>query len=83
MPSLDSIVPWLDALLRIRELPDYDGAVNGLQVQNGGTITRILAAVDASADSIAAAAGTRGTLLLVHHGLFWGADPAVTGRRYR
>jgi dinuclear metal center YbgI/SA1388 family protein len=52
-------------------------------VQNSGTITRILAAVDASAESIAAAARRPGTLLLVHHGLFWGGDPAVTGMRYR
>lgn len=82
-PTLDSVVSWLDALLKTRELPDYDGAVNGLQVENGGRVTRILAAVDASADSIAAAATKHGTLLLVHHGLFWGADRAITGRRFR
>jgi dinuclear metal center YbgI/SA1388 family protein len=80
---LDVVVPWLDTYLKIRELPDYDGAANGLQVENSGTLTRVLAAVDASAESIAAAARQRGTLLLVHHGLFWGEDPAVTGMRYR
>src|SRR5437868_14473122 len=86
MPStspLDAVISWLDRYLKVHELPDYDGAANGLQVENSGTITRILAAVDASADSIAAAARQRGTLLLVHHGLFWGDDPAVTGMRYR
>ena len=82
-PSLDSVVSWIDAYLKIRELPDHDGAVNGLQVENGGSITRVLAAVDASIDSIAAAGRQRGTLLLVHHGLFWGAERSVTGRRYR
>ena len=46
-PSLDSVVSWIDAYLKIRELPDHDGAVNGLQVENGGSITRVLAAVDA------------------------------------
>lgn len=82
-PSLDSVVSWIDAYLKIRELPDHDGAVNGLQVENGGSITRVLAAVDASIDSIATAARQRGTLLLVHHGLFWGDERSVTGRRYR
>ncbi len=82
-PSLDSVVSWIDAYLKIRELPDHDGAVNGLQVENGGSITRVLAAVDASIDSIAAAGRQRGTLLLVHHGLFWGDERSVTGRRYR
>lgn len=82
-PSLDAVASWLDAYLKIRELPDYDGAVNGLQVENSGAVTRILAAVDASADSIAAAARHRGTLLVVHHGLFWGDERSLTGRRYR
>ena len=82
-PALDSIVSWLDTFLKVRELPDYAGAVNGLQVENSGSITRVLAAVDASAESIAAAARQRGTLLLVHHGLFWGDERSVTGRRYR
>jgi dinuclear metal center YbgI/SA1388 family protein len=80
---LDAVATWLDAYLKIRELPDYDGAANGVQVENSGTLTRVLAAVDASAESIGAAARQRGTLLLVHHGLFWGDDPTVTGMRYR
>lgn len=82
-PSLDAVVSWLDAYLKVRELPDHDGAVNGLQVENSGALTRILAAVDASAGSIAAAARQRGTLLLVHHGLYWDTERAVTGRRYQ
>ena len=80
---LASITAWLDDYLRIRELPDLEGAANGLQVENGGNVTRVVAAVDASLESIQVAARLPGTLLLVHHGLFWDRVPHVTGRRYR
>lgn len=81
--TLDAVTAWLDQYLRIRELPDYDGAVNGLQVQNSGKVARIVAAVDASQRSIEAAAAVPGTLLLVHHGLLWDGNKPVTDRRYR
>ena len=43
-----------------------------------------MAAVDASLATIVAASGREGgTLLLVHHGLFWDGNLPVTGRRYR
>ena len=83
MASLEEVTAWLDRYLRIRELPDYDGALNGLQVENGGSIGRIMAAVDASQGSIDAAGSVPGTLLLVHHGLFWDGNKPVTGRRFR
>jgi dinuclear metal center YbgI/SA1388 family protein len=77
------VTSWLDAYLRTAQIPDYEDAVNGVQVENSGRVTRILAAVDASQGSIDAAATTPGTLLLVHHGLFWDRARAVTDRRYR
>ena len=83
MAALDEVTAWIDQYLRIRELPDYDGAVNGLQVQNSGKVGRVMAAVDASQGSIDAAAAVPGTLLLVHHGLFWDGNKPVTDRRYR
>ena len=81
--SLAALTAWLDDLLRLREIPDYDGALNGLQVENGGAVHRIVAAVDASQASIEAAASLPGSLLLVHHGLFWDGNRPVTDRRYR
>jgi dinuclear metal center YbgI/SA1388 family protein len=81
--SLAPLVAWMDGYLRVRDLPDLDGAVNGLQVENSGNITRVVAAVDASLESIEVAGRVPGTLLLVHHGLFWDRLPQVTGRRYR
>lgn len=86
--SLAEVCGYLDDYLRIREVPDEAGAVNGLQVENRGSVGGIIAAVDASQESIdgAVAAGARFNappLLLVHHGLFWDGNIPVTGRRYR
>jgi dinuclear metal center YbgI/SA1388 family protein len=82
--ALAEVVAYLDGYLRVREVPDYDGAVNGLQVENGGTIDRIIAAVDASQATIDGVAALGGSpLLLVHHGLFFDGNLPVTGRRYR
>ncbi len=83
---LATIVSHLDAYLRTAEIKDYDVALNGLQVQNGGSVSRIVAAVDACQASIDAAAAHahRGpALLLVHHGLFWDGNIPLTDRRYR
>jgi len=83
---LGELAEYLDTYLRIRDVPDEANAVNGLQVENVGTVGRIVAAVDASLEAIehAAAAGTaEGTLLLVHHGLLWDGNVPLTGRRYR
>ena len=96
--ALGELVRYLDEYLKVREVPDEPNAVNGLQVENGsGKAGRIVAAVDATLESILAAGPgggggeeerggvhhSAGTLLLVHHGLFWDGNLPVTGRRYR
>ncbi len=82
--ALAEVVAYLDGYLRVREVPDYEGAVNGLQVENSGTIDRIVAAVDASQATIDGVAALGGSpLLLVHHGLFFDGNLPVTGRRFR
>lgn len=84
--SLPQITEYLDTLLRVREIPDEGNAVNGLQVENVGTVDRIVAAVDASLEAIENAAplsSEGGTLLLVHHGLLWDGNIPLTGRRHR
>lgn len=70
--------------LRLHDLPDYGGAMNGLQIQNAsGEIVRILAAVDASLPVIRKAAAFPGpSLLLVHHGLFWKGAQMITGAQF-
>jgi dinuclear metal center YbgI/SA1388 family protein len=81
--SLAVIVKYCDWLLRPSEMWDYEGAVNGLQVENNGTVTRIAAAVDASLATVRLAADAKADLLLVHHGLFWGPSHPWTGKRYQ
>ncbi len=51
MAALADVVAFLDETLRTRDVPDYDAAVNGLQLANGGEVSRIAAAVDFSAAS--------------------------------
>jgi dinuclear metal center YbgI/SA1388 family protein len=80
--SLSILHRYCDRLLRPDEFKDWDGAVNGLQVENRGNVTRIAAAVDASVATVRMAADAGADLLLVHHGLFWGATHPWTGRRY-
>ncbi len=80
--SLSEIVRHCDRLLRTDKVVDYDGAVNGLQVENRGQVTRIAATVDASRATIKLAIAAKADLLIVHHGLFWSATHPWTGRRY-
>jgi dinuclear metal center YbgI/SA1388 family protein len=77
--SLAQIAAHLDALLRIRDTPDYSTALNGVQVEHRGPVTKIAAAVDTSARTIKGAADAGANLLLVHHGLFWGGLQPLTG----
>ncbi len=80
---LAKLTAYLDTYLRVREVPDYPTALNGLQVENGGEVTRIAVAVDAAQATIEAAVAERADLLLVHHGLFWDGNQPLTGRRFR
>ena len=84
MPTarLADIVRYCDRLLRTAEFNDWDGAVNGLQVENRGAVARIAATVDASLATVKLAAASRADLLIVHHGLFWSPSHPWTGARY-
>ncbi len=79
--SLSSLVAQLDRELNIRAIPDYSGALNGLQLQNNeGTVGRIVAAVDACLPVVQEASKLSGpVLLLVHHGMFWSGAQCLTG----
>jgi dinuclear metal center YbgI/SA1388 family protein len=82
MAELDAIVRYLDGELRTSEVPDYDAALNGLQLANSGNVTRVAAAVDFSADAVAGAIREKADLLIVHHGMFWRGAHALVGRAY-
>lgn len=79
--SLAHIVRHCDTLLRTAEVNDWDRAHNGLQVENDGRVTRIVAAVDASLATVRLAIAAKADLLLVHHGLFWSDTVPWTGKR--
>lgn len=81
--NTSDIVAYLDEYLAIANTPDYAGALNGLQVENSGRVTRLAAAVDASQAAIEESVRRKCDLLLVHHGLFWDGNLPVTGRRFR
>ena len=80
--SLSQVSRYCDRLLRTAAINDYDGAVNGLQAANGGRVTRIAAAVDASLATARLAVAAGADLLVVHHGLFWSARHPWTGHNY-
>lgn len=80
--SLAAITKHCDRILRTAEIGDYDGAANGLQVENSGGITRIAATVDASLATVKLAIAAKADLLIVHHGLFWSQTHPWTGKRH-
>ena len=82
MACLDEIVAFLDEELRLGEVPDYPGAVNGLQMQGEQEVRRVAAAVDASLPVVKKAVEAGMDLLVVHHGMFWKGARPVTGATY-
>jgi dinuclear metal center YbgI/SA1388 family protein len=79
---LADIASHLDAHLRVADVPDYPGALNGLQLTHRGPVRRVAAAVDASLRTIEGAIAADANLLLVHHGLFWAGPQRIDGRVY-
>ena len=80
--SLATITAHCDKILRTREIGDYDGAANGLQMANRGAVSRIAATVDASLTTVRLAMAAKADLLIVHHGLFWSPSHPWTGKKY-
>src|SRR5215472_1528252 len=80
--SLAAIVNYCNRILRTAKVGDYDGALNGLQVENRGAVTKIAAAVDASLPTISKVIADGANLMIVHHGLFWSSRQPWMGRNY-
>ena len=79
MAELQKIVSHLDDLLRIDQIPDYPGALNGLQLDGGAEVKKVVAAVDASLPVVRDAVAAGADLLVVHHGLFWSGAQRIVG----
>ena len=81
MPTAQEIARYLDTTLGIAGIPDR--SVNGLQVDNETTISRIGLAVDASRETFEKAVESNCQMLVVHHGLLWGETGPLVGILYR
>lgn len=73
----DELVAYLDRYLRVAEIPD--SSPNGLQVQGNARVTKLAFAVDASVKTVRAAAAGGASMLVVHHGLWWGKHEQIVG----
>ncbi len=82
MPSLEEIIDYCDTRLNISAFDDY--CPNGLQVEAGRDVQRIVTGVTASLALVEAAREAGADLLLVHHGYFWkGESQVLTGMKGR
>ncbi len=77
MAGRDEIVDLLDRLLAPERFSDVGR--NGLQVSGDAEVDHVATAVSATAETIDRAAGAGAGMLLVHHGLIWGAGVQVVG----
>ncbi len=82
MAKLKTICSYLEKHLKLAGVPDYPNALNGLQLENGGSVKKIVAAVDACLPVVRDAVAEKGDLLLVHHGMFWQGAQRVEGSLY-
>lgn len=76
---LRDIVSLLDTTLRIREVHDAPVALNGLQVENNGCVTKVALAVDGTQKTLEDAIAAGADMLVLHHGLYWAGLRPMTG----
>lgn len=82
MTDLATIAQHLDELLATDALPDYNGALNGIQLAHRGPVRRIAASVDISRRVIEETIRADANLLIVHHGMFWSGAQRIIGPVY-
>jgi dinuclear metal center YbgI/SA1388 family protein len=80
--SLASIATYSDKLLDHKNIGDYSGALNGLQLANNGKVSRLAASVDVNLPAVKQAVVNGADLLVVHHGIGWSPLVPLTGKRY-
>ena len=82
MTATTELVDYLDALLETSTVPDYSNALNGLQLENGGNVTKVAAAVDFSSRVVNEVVREGANLIVLHHGMFWGGLKPITTAYY-
>ncbi len=83
MATLQEIVAFCDQRTRRAEVKDFDGAYNGLQIENNGTVKKIGATVDAGQRPFETAIAEGIDFLICHHGLFWTPPIPLVGANAR
>ncbi len=79
---LSLLTDYCSEVLRVADFRDY--CPNGLQVEAGSEVNKLVCGVTASQALIDAAIAAEADVLLVHHGYFWkGESPAITGYKAR
>lgn len=74
----DDVVAWLDEYLGIARVADY--GPQGLQIEGCADIGRVVGLVDALGEPcVRAAVDRHADMVLVHHGLLWGAPERLVG----
>ena len=79
MSELSEVVAFCDERVRRSEIKDFEGACNGLQIENDGTVSKVGAAVDAGLATFEAAVEAGVDFLICHHGLFWNPPIPLAG----
>lgn len=77
MVKCTDVIHFLDTYLAISTIPDVSH--NGLQVSGKEEIGKIVFGVSASLELFKQAQYAGADLIVVHHGLLWGKEQAVTG----
>jgi dinuclear metal center YbgI/SA1388 family protein len=72
--AISQVLDEAERVLQPARLEDY--CVNGLQVPGSRPVSTLASGVSASLELFAQASDERAELLIVHHGLFWGAGIA-------
>ncbi len=79
---LQALVSLLDRTLAVGTFRDDSN--NGLQIANSGTVSRVVAGVDASLRLLEEAAARGADCVVCHHGVSWGDSlKRITGLNYR
>ena len=79
MINTSDIVAFCDEVTQKNNIPDFQGSVNGLQLENHGEVTKIGAAVDAGLVPFQKAVERNIDFIVVHHGLFWNPPIPIRG----
>ena len=77
--AIGDVLDELERLLEPARFSDY--CVNGLQVPGAEQIATLATGVSANAELFELAADAGADMLLVHHGMFWGAGVRAVDRR--